>query len=171
MSVILVRVRPRDAPRRRLETLIGEPGPGPRVAGSHRAESALAAAIGLRSSGRPAPPLGEASLPHPPVGFESPALSSVTTAVPCRGAVCCESRTAHEVRTSNTISPTRSFREQRLRFPRRLACGPHAGEVAWGPLLHHRALRILKNPRYAGAFAYGRSRARRTAAGGATRTP
>ena len=35
------------------------------------------------------------------------------------------------------------------------------GELAWGPLRHHRALIALKNPRYAGAFAYGRTQARR----------
>ena len=48
---------------------------------------------------------------HPDVAFRpasASSVSSVTTAVPCRGAVCCESRTAHEVRRSNTISPTRS---------------------------------------------------------------
>jgi DNA invertase Pin-like site-specific DNA recombinase len=73
-------------------------------------------------------------------------------------------------RTGSATGTVRHFREQGLLFPRRLACGPHAGEVAWGPLLHHRALRVLKNPRYSGAFAYGRTRARRTATGGATRT-
>ena len=61
------------------------------------------------------------------------------------------------------------FGEQGLLFPRRLASGPHKDEVIWGPLLHHRALRVLKNPRYAGAFAYGRSRSRRTPGGGEAR--
>ena len=74
-------------------------------------------------------------------------------------------------RTGSATATVRHFRTEGLLFPRRLAGGPHAGEVAWGPLVHHRALRLLKNPRYTGAFAYGRSRARRTAAGGATRTP
>ena len=73
-------------------------------------------------------------------------------------------------RTGSATATVRHFREQGLLFPRRLAGGPHAGEIAWGPLVHHRALRVLKNPRYTGAFAYGRSRARRTAAGAATRT-
>ncbi|MGH3450249.1 MAG: hypothetical protein ACRDQW_05870, partial [Haloechinothrix sp.] len=65
----------------------------------------------------------------------------------------------------------RSFRQQGLLFPRRLAGGPHAGELVWGTLLHHRALRVLKNPRYTGAFVYGRSRSRRTPGGGEIRTP
>jgi DNA invertase Pin-like site-specific DNA recombinase len=74
-------------------------------------------------------------------------------------------------RTGSATATVRAFREQGLLFPRRLASGPHAGEVAWGPLLHHRALRLLKNPRYTGAFVYGRTRARRTATGGESRIP
>jgi len=73
-------------------------------------------------------------------------------------------------RTGSATGTVRAFREQGLLFPRRLASGPHKGEVIWGPLLHHRALRVLKNPRYAGAFAYGRSRSRRRPGGGETRT-
>ena len=68
-------------------------------------------------------------------------------------------------RTGSATGTVRSFREGGLLFPRRLNSGPHCGELAWGPLLHHRALRLLKNPRYAGAFAFGRSQARRTAQG------
>ncbi|MDP2349907.1 MAG: recombinase family protein [Chloroflexota bacterium] len=74
-------------------------------------------------------------------------------------------------RTGSATATVRAFREQGLLFPRRLATGPHAGEVAWGPLLHHRALRLLKNPRYTGAFVYGRTRAKRTATGTASRIP
>src|SRR6266566_2755163 len=65
-------------------------------------------------------------------------------------------------RTGSAASTVRSFREQGLLFPRRLSSGPHQGELAWGPLLHWRALRALKNPRYAGAFVYGRTQTRRT---------
>ena len=65
-------------------------------------------------------------------------------------------------RTGSATSTVRSFREQGLLFPRRVNDGPHKGELAWGPLLHWRALRALKNPRYTGAFVYGRSQARRT---------
>jgi DNA invertase Pin-like site-specific DNA recombinase len=73
-------------------------------------------------------------------------------------------------RTGSATATVRHFRERGLLFPRRLASGPHAGEVAWGPLVHSRALRALKNPRYAGAFAYGRTRARRLPGGGEHRT-
>jgi DNA invertase Pin-like site-specific DNA recombinase len=46
------------------------------------------------------------------------------------------------------------------RFPRR----PHAdsAELAWGPLTYDRALKVLANPTYAGAYAFGRRRSRRT---------
>src|SRR6266511_2715244 len=61
-------------------------------------------------------------------------------------------------RTGSATATVRSFREQGLLFPRRLSSGPHKDEVGWGQLVHSRALRALKNPRYAGAFVYGRSR-------------
>jgi Recombinase len=36
--------------------------------------------------------------------------------------------------------------------------GPHAGELYWTTLTHARVLNVLHNPRYAGAYRYGRSR-------------
>jgi DNA invertase Pin-like site-specific DNA recombinase len=68
-------------------------------------------------------------------------------------------------RTGSATATVRHFREQHLLFPRRLAAGPRKGEVVWSALLHSRTLRTLKNPRYTGAFAYGRSMGRRTAGG------
>ncbi len=68
-------------------------------------------------------------------------------------------------RTGSATATVRSFRERELLFPRRAQSGPHKGEVLWGELVHHRALSVLKNPRYAGAFAYGRSQAKKTAQG------
>ena len=47
-----------------------------------------------------------------------------------------------------------------LLFPVRVRTGAHKGELAWMPLQHWRVLRTLHNPRYAGAFAYGRRRER-----------
>jgi len=63
-------------------------------------------------------------------------------------------------RSGSATGTVRSFREQGLLFPRRLDSGARKGELVWGALRHSRALRVLKNPRYAGAFAYGRSRGR-----------
>ena len=72
-------------------------------------------------------------------------------------------------RTGSATATVRSFREQGLLFPRRVQSGPHKGELAWGALLHYRALNVLKNPRYAGAFAYGRTQAKKTPQGTGTR--
>jgi DNA invertase Pin-like site-specific DNA recombinase len=74
-------------------------------------------------------------------------------------------------RAGSATGTVRSFREQGLLFPRRLYSGAHHGELAWGELVHSRALRVLKNPRYAGAFVYGRSQTRRNARGTDLRTP
>jgi len=50
------------------------------------------------------------------------------------------------------------------RFPRRAYGGAWAGELRWGRLTHSRVLGVLSNPAYAGAYVYGRYRARRTVA-------
>ena len=55
----------------------------------------------------------------------------------------------------------RHFRDKEILFPIRLRTGARKGEVVFHPLVHSRALRVLHNPRYAGAFAYGRTRVRR----------
>jgi DNA invertase Pin-like site-specific DNA recombinase/stress-induced morphogen len=63
-------------------------------------------------------------------------------------------------RTGSASATVRTFREQGLDFPRRVRTGLRKGELVWGPLLHCRALQILHNPRYAGAFFFGRTRTR-----------
>ena len=50
------------------------------------------------------------------------------------------------------------FRREGLLFPRRLSGGVRAGEVIWVELVHGRVLNFLHNPRYAGAYVYGRTR-------------
>jgi hypothetical protein len=47
---------------------------------------------------------------------------------------------------------------QKILFPRRIRRGVGKGDVLWSTIDHSRALQILHNPRYAGAFAYGRTR-------------
>ncbi len=64
-------------------------------------------------------------------------------------------------RTGSASATVRHFREQELRFPRRPRGGPHKGELLWEPLRHWRVLRVLHNPRYAGAFCFGRTRTHR----------
>jgi DNA invertase Pin-like site-specific DNA recombinase len=69
-------------------------------------------------------------------------------------------------RTGSATATVKAFRHQRLKVPRRARSGPHRGEVLWDDLEHSRALEILHNPRYAGAFFFGRTRQRRSPAGG-----
>lgn len=69
-------------------------------------------------------------------------------------------------RTGSALATVRAFRQQGLRFPRRILNGPKKGDVLWGSLEHSHVLRILHNPRYAGVFIFGRTRARKTIQGG-----
>ncbi len=62
-------------------------------------------------------------------------------------------------RTGSAWGTVRSFREQGLLFPRRVRTGYHTGEIHWMPLQHSTVLKVLRNPRYAGAFCFGRTRA------------
>jgi len=68
-------------------------------------------------------------------------------------------------RTGSARATVQAFRDEGLSFPARVRTGAHKGELTWMPLRHWRVLRTLHNPRYAGAFAYGRLRVRKNAAG------
>ena len=57
------------------------------------------------------------------------------------------------------------FRAEGLRLPSRPQMGPARGELHWSLPDHARVRRVLKNPRYAGAFSYGRTTQRRQADG------
>ena len=65
-------------------------------------------------------------------------------------------------RMRSAMQTVRWFRDEGIRFPRRVRIGPNKGELLWGALDHARLLQILHNPRYAGAFVYGRVRTGRT---------
>lgn len=65
--------------------------------------------------------------------------------------------TFRQVRTASAV--VRRFRRESLTFPRRIRRGIGKGDVLWGKLDHCRVIQILHNPRYAGAFVYGRHRA------------
>jgi DNA invertase Pin-like site-specific DNA recombinase len=68
-------------------------------------------------------------------------------------------------RTGSAIATLKTFQKQGLLFPRRLKKGPRKGDLLWAELTHSRALQVLHNPRYAGAFVYGRTRTRKQADG------
>jgi DNA invertase Pin-like site-specific DNA recombinase len=60
-----------------------------------------------------------------------------------------------ELRSARQV--TCYFRSHDIRLPRRHIAGIHAGELLWKPTEPHMVYAILRNPAYAGAFAYGRT--------------
>jgi DNA invertase Pin-like site-specific DNA recombinase len=72
-------------------------------------------------------------------------------------------------RTGSAIQVVRHFAREGLRWPRRLTTGPQAGTLVFVALDHSRVLNLLHNPRYAGAFVYGRTRQRTVRVGGQAR--
>jgi DNA invertase Pin-like site-specific DNA recombinase len=68
-------------------------------------------------------------------------------------------------RTGSAHRTVRVLREEGLLFPRRMRRGPRKDELLWAPLDYHNALNILHNPRYAGAYAFGRTRTYKSADG------
>ncbi len=73
-------------------------------------------------------------------------------------------------RTGSASATVRAFQAQELLFPRHVWSGPRKGELVWGPLLCSHVLDALHNPRYAGAFVFGRHQTRPTATGHEFRT-
>jgi hypothetical protein len=65
----------------------------------------------------------------------------------------------------STTATVKLFRKQGLLFSRRVHGGPQRGELVWAALGHCQVLRILHNPRYAGAFVFGRHHSRKTVDG------
>lgn len=59
--------------------------------------------------------------------------------------------------TGSATAVVKAFRAAGLSFPWRHQKGPRKGETDWKPLAHHTVRHVLHNPRYAGAFAYGRT--------------
>ena len=59
-------------------------------------------------------------------------------------------------RTGTAHRTSKHFRDNGLLFPRRVHFGANKGKLIWGPLAVRRVLLILHNPRYAGAYAFGR---------------
>jgi DNA invertase Pin-like site-specific DNA recombinase len=63
-------------------------------------------------------------------------------------------------RTGSCLGVVKEFHARELLFPRRLRSGPHKDDLVWGELLHCRARQIIHNPRYTGAFVFGRTKQR-----------
>jgi excisionase family DNA binding protein len=74
-------------------------------------------------------------------------------------------------RVGSALGVAKHFRENGLRFPRLIRRPGCPVEVGWGELEHNRVTRILRNPRYAGAFFYGRTRWQKKVDGGWRKKP
>jgi DNA invertase Pin-like site-specific DNA recombinase len=59
-------------------------------------------------------------------------------------------------RTGSARATVQAFTAEGVLFPLRVRTGPNKGTLTWTPLRHHRVLQVLHNPRYAGAFVFGR---------------
>jgi DNA invertase Pin-like site-specific DNA recombinase len=62
--------------------------------------------------------------------------------------------------TGSALAVVQHFGDHHLLFPDRLWGKAHDGELLWKPLRHGRVLAALHNPRYAGAYVYGRTQTR-----------
>jgi DNA invertase Pin-like site-specific DNA recombinase len=65
--------------------------------------------------------------------------------------------------TGSACAVVRRLHTQEILFPRRIRRGIGKGDVLWSAIDHSRVMQILHNPRYAGAFVYGRTRTARNA--------
>jgi len=93
---------------------------------------------------------------HPPVGLVYNADGALVLDPDRQVQHCLRWLFATFARTGSARATVKAARQEHLAFPHRCSKGPHKGELLWGALDHNQVLRALHNPRYAGAFAYGR---------------
>ena len=72
-------------------------------------------------------------------------------------------------RMSSAMAVVKSMHRENIELPARPRTGPAHGELRWARPCASQLVRILRNPRYAGAYVYGRFRVVRQADGIATR--
>jgi DNA invertase Pin-like site-specific DNA recombinase len=68
-------------------------------------------------------------------------------------------------RLASAGAVVKAFRTSKLLFPHRPRGGPQDGELVWVKLGISQTLFVLHNPRYAGAYVFGRTRTRKTLQG------
>jgi DNA invertase Pin-like site-specific DNA recombinase len=71
-------------------------------------------------------------------------------------------------RIGSAFATVKAFGKDDMKFPFRSYCGPNKGGLQWQRLTYSRAQLILNNPRYAGAYYYGRQRYRKNVDGSTT---
>jgi DNA invertase Pin-like site-specific DNA recombinase len=71
-------------------------------------------------------------------------------------------------RTGAAFATVKAFAKDDVKFPCRIHFGSDKGTLKWQRLTSGRAHLILKNPRYAGAYYYGRQRSRKNVDGSTT---
>jgi hypothetical protein len=71
-------------------------------------------------------------------------------------------------RTGAAFATVKAFAKDDVKFPCRIHLGLDKGKIKWQRLTSARAFVILKNPRYTGAYYYGRQRSRRNVDGSRT---
>jgi hypothetical protein len=100
---------------------------------------------------------GELHLPLP-VGlcYDGRGLIALDPDAQVHGAVELLFRTFRESGSANAV--VKHFRREGVDYPKRAHGGARGGELSWGPLGLQRVLDAVKNPAYAGIYAYGRDR-------------
>jgi DNA invertase Pin-like site-specific DNA recombinase len=68
-------------------------------------------------------------------------------------------------RTGSALAVVKAFRQEGLKFPRRVWGRTHDGEIVWGDLAYYRVTWVLSCPRYAGAYGFGRTRSMKLPSG------
>jgi DNA invertase Pin-like site-specific DNA recombinase len=100
---------------------------------------------------------GELHLPLPAgLCYDERGLIALDPDAQVRGAVALLFRTFRELGSANAV--VRHFQREGVLYPKRAHGGALGGELSWGPLDLQRVLDAVKNPAYAGIYAYGQDR-------------
>ncbi len=103
---------------------------------------------------------GELKTPLPS-GFEYDDLDRVVLSCDSRIRQVFKQFFAAFKRLGSATAVTKEFRREGIEMPHYSRTGPKSNRVIWGNLTQSQTLRILHNPRYAGAFSYGKTRTRK----------
>jgi len=103
---------------------------------------------------------GELKIPLP-AGFEYDELDRVTLSRDSQVRQVFHQLFAAFRRLGSAMAVAKEFRREGIMIPHYSRTGPKSSRIIWGDLTHSQTLRILHNPRYAGAFSFGRTRTRK----------